>query len=305
MSDVTYVLLDTNLLPSSGNLESAFWRSVRQLCHVKGHRLALVDVVLNEDVNRKVELAQGWSKALSEAQKGLSSYISFSTYIPSPEAVGNAWRDTLAAAFEILPVHGDDAIEALRREALRLRPAQAGKGARDSAIWLTAVRLVREGCSVVLLTNNTEDFGRGGLYKDLSRDLEGLPGSLEYLVNMQHFVDSVAEKVKPWHLDEDHFATLYDSIARDHLTSYFDVIDHDSVTDEDLESGLIAFSQIRIVSAFLVEGRGFARLTGRFTFARPEGPEFVSAQFDTWAEFEASTNELVPTHFDDLNIDVR
>ena len=305
MTSASYVLVDTNLLPTSSNLETTFWRSVQRLCKLKGFHLALVDVVINEDVNRKVELAQGWVQSLSEAQKGLSSYISFSTYIPSPEAVGEAWRKTLEDAFEIVPVHGDDAIEALRREALRRRPAQKGKGARDSAIWLTAVRLVAQGHHVVLLTNNTDDFGRGGLHEDLRPELEQHSGSLDYVVNVQHFVDSIAEKVTPWGLDLDEFTSMFSSIARDHLAAILEVIEYEAITDEDLDSGVIRFSGSRVVSAFLVDGRGYARLAGGFTLARPGGPTLVSASFDTWTEFDAQSQKLTPTLFDDVNIELR
>jgi hypothetical protein len=305
MNADTYVLVDTNLLPTSGNLQGAFWQSLRQLCKLKNIRLALVEVVLNENVNRKVELARGWSQSLSDAQRGLANYIYFSTYIPSPEAVGEAWKKSLIETFEILPVHGDDAVEALRREALRVRPAQGGKGARDSAIWLTAVRLAGDGHNVVLLSANTDDFGRQGLHGDLASELHDVPGSLQYLVNLQHFVDSIAEKKAAWDIDLTAFGELFASHAREQLASFFEVLDLDSISDEDLENGVIEFPECNIKSAFLVEGRGVARLSGYLTLSRPSGPAFVSATFDTWVDFDESTLVLAPNYFDELDINFR
>jgi hypothetical protein len=58
--------------------------------------------------------------------------------------LSNSYQAKIRAAFEVIPLDGGSAIEALRREAWRIAPASTnfeakGTGARDAAIWLSLV----------------------------------------------------------------------------------------------------------------------------------------------------------------------
>lgn len=54
------------------------------------------------------------------------------------------WQERLEALAQVMPVHADDTVEALRREVWGIGPARrtrkTGDGGRDAAIWLAVVR---------------------------------------------------------------------------------------------------------------------------------------------------------------------
>lgn len=100
-----------------------------------------------------------------------------------PEYVRRHWRERYAHIVGTIETSPNAYQQALFREANLLAPCKtvnSGKnktGARDAAIWLTAVEYAREHPkeTVYFISNNTEDFGDGSSFKPpLDEDLKGL-----------------------------------------------------------------------------------------------------------------------------------
>ncbi|MFB8347932.1 PIN domain-containing protein [Streptomyces niveus] len=100
-----------------------------------------------------------------------------------PEVVRGHWRGRYAEIVGTLPTSPSAYEQALFREANLLAPCKtvnSGKhktGARDAAIWLTAVEYARAHPlePVYFVSNNTEDFGDGKSFQSPMReDLQGL-----------------------------------------------------------------------------------------------------------------------------------
>jgi hypothetical protein len=95
---------------------------------------------------------------------------------PSPVTLINRHMERVRFMFEVLPLDGSHAIEALRRESFRRRPASVdpakkGSGARDVAIWLTAVEQSRlAGAAVYLVASDFSAFGENVLHDELRRE---------------------------------------------------------------------------------------------------------------------------------------
>src|SRR5262249_44757297 len=95
------------------------------------------EIVLAEAVNARGEAADTAIQKLQEAINQASKIMSLEPiYLPDRSEVVSAWQQELESAFRVIPVNGEHAVEALKREAARRRPAREGKGGRDSAIWL-------------------------------------------------------------------------------------------------------------------------------------------------------------------------
>jgi hypothetical protein len=95
---------------------------------------------------------------------------------PSPAALMDRHMERVRHVFNVLPLDGSHAMQALRREAFRERPASVdpakkGSGARDVVIWLTAVEQSRlAGAAVYLVASDHRAFGENVLYEELKRD---------------------------------------------------------------------------------------------------------------------------------------
>jgi hypothetical protein len=95
----------------------------------------------------------------------------------------DTWRERLEILGDVLPAAGDDAIEALRREARRVPPARpqldgkgadkGGRGARDCAIWLAVVRdhLSRTEEGHFITSDVTDFLSEGDLKPELVQDI--------------------------------------------------------------------------------------------------------------------------------------
>ncbi|MDQ1013194.1 hypothetical protein QFZ82_007679 [Streptomyces sp. V4I23] len=93
---------------------------------------------------------------------------------PDPEKMRESWRARYGQLLEVLPTSETALREGVYREANVLPPAtlkgegdKAVKvGARDVAIWLTAVEYAREHPdeTVYFVSSNHKDFGKGGAY---------------------------------------------------------------------------------------------------------------------------------------------
>ncbi|MFF7928975.1 PIN domain-containing protein [Streptomyces mirabilis] len=121
-----------------------------------------------------------------------------------PERVRRHWRSRYAELAETLPTSQSAYQQALFREANLLAPCKtvnSGKhktGARDAAIWLTAVEYTREHPeeTVYFVSNNTADFGDGGSFKHpLDEDLEDVQDRFILFTSLDGVVTRFATQV--------------------------------------------------------------------------------------------------------------
>ncbi|MCX4421462.1 PIN domain-containing protein [Streptomyces mirabilis] len=127
---------------------------------------------------------------------------------PDPEGVRKLWRDKYRVLLEVLPTSETALREGMFREANVLPPARrkgegekAPKiGARDVAIWLTAIEYARDNPdeTVYFVSHNHTDFTKGGgaaYPSPMDSDVEGLGDRFKHLTNLGDVLALVAPTV--------------------------------------------------------------------------------------------------------------
>lgn len=191
--------------------------------------------------------ALDYSKAHREAARALRKLQRMSVTgapnlgDPEPEKVRESWRARYGQLIEVLPTSEAALREGVYREANTLPPAtvkgegdKAVKvGARDVAIWLTAVEYAQDHPdeTVYFVSSNHKDFGNGGAYPPpMDRDVEALGDRFVHLTNL----DGVLRQFAPpatvdnevlWELLRDYAVHL-----RDEALTRWGVFQHDPAT---------------------------------------------------------------------------
>lgn len=190
------VVFDTNTLPQYGGLDGPLWMSIAKLCRLRSATVYLPELVLHEALNLRRNRAEVAHAKFIAAQSELSKLFPIEpVYVPDVNDIVDAWEDELRGAFVIVPLDGADAAEALKREALRIRPAREGRGARDSGIWLAALRCATDHDAVFFVSGNTADFGvrrTTELHPDLAE--EATAAGVQYLTSIHALLDHLAAK---------------------------------------------------------------------------------------------------------------
>ena len=133
------------------------------------------------------------------------------------------WRAQYDEVFAVLQTRGEDAIEALAREAYCQKPAKTNPdkkgGARDVAIWLSVIDYLKKepGETVYFVSSNYRDFSDGVHYPaPMSADLGEMKSRLSLLTSFEDFVSRFTEKIE---IDSEHVKSLLTSLVNDSLTS--------------------------------------------------------------------------------------
>jgi PIN domain len=171
------VYVDTNALPTKGGIGGGLFGVLAATARAMNIQIMVPRLVLSEYRNLRAGDIRSSLEIYTKGFESLQAVLELdSIYLPSvEEAIHHLIADLLARVTPI-ETFPDDAIEALRREAERIPPARDGKGARDSAIWLTICRhhLAAEGCSA-FITKNKSDFSARSdpkaLHPKLAEDL--------------------------------------------------------------------------------------------------------------------------------------
>lgn len=195
------IFLDTNVLPRMGSLKNVLMSAVLKVASHNRLKVYISEVVLEESVNIRKDLASEAIAKLQEAFNQASKVMDLeSIYIPDLQEITASWRAELEAAFEVVPVEGAQAVEALKREAARKRPAREGKGARDSAIWLSMLdSAFNYEAPVHFVSDNKNDFADAAdgkrLHPDLLEDCKARSVEVIYHRNLDSLLDSLSSKV--------------------------------------------------------------------------------------------------------------
>lgn len=291
-----FAVLDTNVFGRTANLSSPLWVSLKRLSSEAGIELCIPEPVLGESVNFRKEQYREAELAFLEANREIARFADIEAiYVPDHEAIAEQWESDLRADFRILASVADDALEALRRETERVPPARAGRGARDSLIWLTAKRLAESGAEVYFISQNVKDFAvRGGtmLLPELSAELDGLTGSLTYLKNLDAFFDLIADKVET-KLNTDDPNVMAEMIGFELFDSAMDHIEWPESNDG-MHAGRavgIDIVDVRALREYGVEGRGLALVDGRGVVTTDPETDVPDLKFLAWVEFDLQTGD--------------
>ncbi|MFI0089681.1 PIN domain-containing protein [Streptomyces bobili] len=196
----TLIFLDTNVLPRQGSIRNVLMSAVLKVASHNDLQVCISEVVLEESVNIRKSLVAEAIQKLQEAFNQASKLMELEPiYIPDLAEITSSWRDELEATFEVIPLGGDQAVAALKREASRKRPARDGKGARDSAIWLSALEIsVAREALVHFVSDNKADFAdttnANVLHPDLLEDCKARGVEVIYHRNLDSLLDKLSSK---------------------------------------------------------------------------------------------------------------
>jgi len=294
----SYLVFDTNALPVKGNLESGFWTALFHLCSMKGIRPAISEVTLHEAVNFREDQANKLITPLVATHSELSRMTRMDpVYTPTAADIAAVYEARLNELFEVLPLEGDHAIEALRREARRVVPARLGKGGRDSAIWLTIAALANQGHTVRFVTNNHKDFGRGGLFTEL---LEETTHPIIYLPTANEFVDEIATKIATPSLEPEDVANSFSLSIRSLVINMLEQVDSAEHTVDRAWNAEIAMEDVVTGQAYDVDGQGLVYVRANTRLVDPSGVEWATGKLSGWLNFEPATSSGQPSEVDTL-----
>ncbi|MFF2751352.1 PIN domain-containing protein [Kitasatospora sp. NPDC058048] len=177
--------MDANILRGTkgGGAEDELLRTLRAS---KAERIAIPEIALEEVLAQRVLAYDRAHKAMREAAEKLNAATHWGEvegpqeYLP--EKVRDYWRSRYLQLAEVLETSIDVHRQALVREAGVIAPCKivgtdTKTGARDAAIWLTAVEHARENPTetVYFISNNTRDFGNGVDWPtQLAEDIRGM-----------------------------------------------------------------------------------------------------------------------------------
>lgn len=280
-------VFDTNVLPGPVSVDGPFWQSIFRLCEISEHVASIPEIVVHESVNWVRQKLDEHAEALLSAHRKLSALTLVEpVYIPSGEAEAEAWEARLREQFDVIPLRGEDATEALVREALRKPPAREGRGSRDSSIWLSAMSRSIEGAHVKLVSRNTSDFGhkKGGLHPQLAAEVKEKRVELNYYSSLDDFVSALATRDDTPNLNLNSSPEILREAVLGSLP------DDAEVRVEEITEVSVLDEATSIDRAYKVDLAGLALVQGSVKL-EVEGKRPV-VEFQAWATYEAGSGEL-------------
>ena len=178
------IVLDTNQLERH-SLDSSFMAILKVLARLTGNRLALSEVTYNEHcAHYENQLRHAYGQAeksrneLAGLVKATGSREIFTRMSSADIAertmkYGSDYQSKVLDTFDLIPLDGESAVEALRREAWRIPPASTsfdvqGTGARDAAIWLSLIKeSIRQPERIFFISSDKRAFKAVNLTSDL------------------------------------------------------------------------------------------------------------------------------------------
>jgi hypothetical protein len=206
---VGVIVLDTNQLEYAQPPDGPLVAMLQTVAGPAGHELCLPEMALEEHLahyRTKVDDAVREYAATSQELRRLVRYL---TLPPIPTVnVSNAVKDRkqrLLEVFRILETPPSAWKEALLREARRQRPARAsfavpGSGARDAAIWLTALQACHDsGEDTYFVAADNDAFGKDELHTELAAEVAAVLGEgaarFRYCRGVEGLLERFAVKV--------------------------------------------------------------------------------------------------------------
>ncbi|NJQ04534.1 DUF4935 domain-containing protein [Streptomyces lonarensis] len=229
------LILDTNVLATLPR-SSPLWEILRAINATSTIRVAIPEMCLMELLSRR---RREYESVFDNATKAFSALyaLQFSPEdgmahwpaVAGSESHTEKWEYLYRDSLDIIPLTRHAAVEALRREADRRRPARSsGKsatGSRDAAIWLTVLEAARDNPSSVIYfaSKNSKDFGiGGGLHPELASEVEAAGGRVEYVEKLEHALAKVSTREECRLTAEQLLARLQDASCIQEILRYID-----------------------------------------------------------------------------------
>lgn len=198
------VYLDTNVLVHRSGLDSLELSTLRALCSAADIDIVVPSIVADEVESSRLRNIEAAFDSLRTAHREAGRYgqIAHLVELPTPGELARAYRDRIETEYRVTATPAFAPEEALHREAFRLRPARAGSGARDAAIWITVredhLQRTEDG---FLVTNNSKDFAAVGdnssLYPTLADEVAGHPHPLSLFPSVASLLPKLAGEAAP------------------------------------------------------------------------------------------------------------
>lgn len=278
----------------AGDLASPLWLSVLKLCEALGIEPCVPELVVHESVNLRAEKYQEAASSFSKAAREISRFFDApGVYVPDTAEIAARWKHEILEKFTVIAPLGEDAAEALKREALRLPPARDGRGARDSLIWLTALRRLKSGENVFFVSANTSDFGgkaKDSLHPVLETESSGMAASLNYCVGLDAFIDLFATKHDGPSVDGDEVAS---AIKEEILLAAFEVLSTGTggPSVEEVSTAFVKVTSAKTRRSYVIAEEGLALVDGACELQNAEGqgehaPTNLTFTFRAWVDFD-------------------
>lgn len=199
------IILDTCVLRERG-LESSSAELLRTIRAVGAQGVAVPWIAMEEMAAFHALKYQEKHAAAVDAVKALkraTPWQGISAVEPiALDRVRQHWREQWASVVDVISPSDEVMRDALFREANALGPCRSDRsrktGARDAAIWLTAVEYARQHTeeTVYFVSSNTRDFGDGtldGYPHPMAEDLEGLDDRFVHVTSLDDVLPRFAQ----------------------------------------------------------------------------------------------------------------
>ncbi|MGW3631870.1 PIN domain-containing protein [Streptomyces sp. NPDC005122] len=187
---------------------STVWELFRAVRAAGTARIAIPEMVLIEllaqrerEYRSALDKAEAAHQALWKLQFSDEEAMVHWPAVSGVEDHVKHWEGIYWRSLEILPLTREAAVEGLRREAHRIRPARASTknatGGRDAAIWMTVLEQAKASPAslVHFVSNNSNDFGvNGTLYPDMADEVKAAGVSVEYLTNLDDALNRISSR---------------------------------------------------------------------------------------------------------------
>ncbi|MFB8085088.1 PIN domain-containing protein [Streptomyces sp. NPDC055992] len=217
------IILDTNVLKGT-SLRGPEAELLRAIRNSRVERIGAPWIVIEELAAQQALLYEAKYEAAKEAMETLDKATPWSEVSPprkfAPERARGHWRNRYTAIVEVMQTSPQAYQDALWREANYLAPCKqlAGgekTGARDAAIWLTAVEYARENPEeTVYFVSADGDFGDGSSFAPpMDEDVRELGDRFVFMKSLGDVLTKFAAESS---VDEAELASLLEDPANQH-----------------------------------------------------------------------------------------
>lgn len=294
------LVLDTNVLPVWRGLDGPLWLSVRKMCELAEIDLIIPEIVVHESVNLRSETYAQAATRFVDAFGEIEQFFEIEPiYVPDESEIRESWEAELRDVFTVVPIAGADAVEALRREATRTRPARDGRGSRDSAVWLTVARLAADGRVVLFVSKNTKDFGvrkTSELHPELAAEAASHPGDVQYFTSIYAVVDELATKIDaPAVAPDDLGPVLGFDFRQLALASATEDERYPEISATELISEYLRVTDLEVKNAYAVGERNLVLVMGHASLpvGDPSDGYELAFSFSAWLDFNPDDGAVV------------
>jgi predicted nuclease of restriction endonuclease-like (RecB) superfamily len=305
----TTLVLDTCVLPQRGSVHSnPVLSALLRISAIRGFPVYISDVTRTESLNKRKLLAQAAIEKFGAAVREVSKIFGLDGldyYIPSDTDAVEAWDQELFETFTILETDGEDAKEALHREASRTPPARetdsgSATGGRDSAIWLSTKRmhLTSSERTTYFISSNTKDFATSRnnqtLRSELFYELGTSADRFVYVSSLERAVELLAPSSDP---QEVSFSELQELIQETNLEQQLLDALQASVRERELPQPIsLSVNEVRERRAYEVETIRLAHIDIKFDCLSASWNETISFPIET-LDSEATSFPVEATSF--------